>query len=82
MIIIVVIINHFLCCFLSNVAIQAPLIAAGVIDAVIAMLQANLGDSRVQANGIGCLANLANRADDDSTRVRLCLMWLLSVSLF
>ncbi len=51
------------------------MIAAGVIDAVAAILQANIDHSGVQRNGIGCLGNLARH--NDAAEVRPVLVWVV-----
>jgi hypothetical protein len=56
---------------------QAPLIAAGVIDAVVAILQANIDCSRIQANGIACLAGLA--CHNEAARVWTVLVWVFTI---
>jgi hypothetical protein len=54
---------------------QAPLIAAGVIDVVVAILKANL-DGGTQTNGIASLANLARH--DGAAKVQILLTFWLS----
>ena len=51
------------------------MIAAGVIDAVVAILQANLDHSGIQDNGIGCLTNLAHQ---DAARVWTVVLRVVS----
>ena len=51
------------------------MIAAGVIDAVVAILQANIDHSCIQDNGIGCLANLA--CHNEATRVWTVVVWVV-----
>ncbi len=49
------------------------MIAAGVIEAVVAIVKANLDDDNVQESGITCLANLA--CHNDAAEVRPVLVW-------
>ena len=53
------------------------MIAAGVIDAVVAILKANIDHSSVQSNGIVCLANLAFH--NEAARVWTVLVWVFTI---
>ena len=53
------------------------MIVAGVIDAVVAILQANLDHTSVQAHGIACLANVA--CHNDASRVWTVLVWVVTI---
>ena len=53
------------------------MIAAGVIDAVVAILKANLDYCGIQANGIVCLGNLA--CHNNAAKVRPVLLWDVTI---
>jgi hypothetical protein len=56
------------------------MIAAGVIDAFIAILKANPDNTGIQRHGIGCLANLART--DEAEKVRNVLGFTCFCSIF
>ena len=51
--------------------------AAGVIDAVVAILKADLSHRSVQVNGIACLGNLV-RSHNDATAVLIMLILVVA----
>ncbi len=57
--------------------IQIAILEAGGIDLVVAILKANIDHSRVQANGIACLGNLAFH--NDAAKVRPVLVWVFTI---
>jgi hypothetical protein len=52
------------------------MLAAGVIDAVVAILQANLDHHSIQNNGIACLAGLAWH--DGAAQVWTVVVWVFA----
>ena len=62
-------------CRFRYVVMQAPMIAAGVIDAVVTILKANIDHSGIQGNGIGCLANLA--CHNEAIKVWTVVVWVV-----
>ncbi len=52
------------------------MIAAGVIDAVVAILKANIDHRVIQANGIASLAGLA--CDNGAAKVWTVFVWFFS----